>query len=35
MNDNGCVYIVEIKGEQYVEYKAYERRINDLCRQIE
>lgn len=35
MNDNGCVYVVEIKGEQYVEYKAYERRINDLCRQIE
>ena len=35
MNDNGCVYVVEIKGEQYVEYKAYERRINYLCRQIE
>lgn len=35
MNNNGCIYVVEIKGEQYVEYKAYERRINDLCRQIE
>ena len=35
MNDNGCVYVVEIKGEQYVEYKSFERRINDLCRQIE
>ena len=35
MNDNGCVYVVEIKGKQYVEYKEYERRINDLCRQIE
>lgn len=34
MNDNGCVYVVEIKGEQYVEYKAYERRVDDLCRQI-
>lgn len=35
MNDNGCVYVVEIKGEQYVEYKTYERRVDDLCRQIE
>lgn len=35
MNDNCCVYVVEIKGEQYVEYKTYERRVNDLCRQIE
>ena len=35
MNDNGCVYVVEIKGEQYVEYKEYERRVDDLCRQIE
>lgn len=35
MNDNGCVYVVEIKGEQYVEYKTYERRVNDLCRQID
>ena len=35
MNDNGCVYVVEIKGKQYVEYKAYERRIYYLCRQIE
>lgn len=35
MNDNGCVYVVEIKGDQYVEYKAYERRVDDLCRQIE
>ena len=35
MNDNCCVYVVEIKGEQYVEYKEYERRVDDLCRQIE
>ena len=34
MNDNGCVYVVEIKGKQYVEYKTYERRVDDLCRQI-
>lgn len=34
MNDNGCIYVVEINGEQYVEYKAYERRVDDLCRQI-
>lgn len=34
MNDNGCIYVVEIKGEQYVEYKAYERRVDDLRRQI-
>lgn len=34
MNDNGCIYVVEIKGEQYVEYKTYERRVNDLCKQI-
>ena len=34
MNDNGCIYVVEIKGEQYVEYKTYERRVDDLCRQI-
>ena len=35
MNDNGCIYVVEINGEQYVEYKTYERRVDDLCRQIE
>lgn len=35
MNYNYGVFVVEIKGKQYVEYKEYERRVDDLCIQID